>query len=98
MGSGSYASNTPAMRKGYTVKAIIRKTPVTDAHATIYPIRSSRREWVQAKTCRALERQRNEARAALREAMECMLAGHGWAQHLERWSRIANTPATGKGG
>lgn len=37
-----------------------------------------------------VETERNEACAALREAMDCMLAGHGWAQHLERWCRIAN--------
>ena len=34
--------------------------------------------------------EREEARTALREAIDCMLAGRGWAQHLERWSRIAN--------
>lgn len=39
-----------------------------------------------------LTNERDEARACMREAIECLLAGHGWGKHLERWRKAAGLP------
>ncbi len=78
------------------VDAIVRlNVRRIDALKTMTDDRNSWREQNELRVtdCLRLATERDEARAALREAIDCLLAGHGWAQHLDRWMRIANAGA-----
>lgn len=68
-------------------------TPETDK--ALFAVQHGGDAYSFPEHARKMERQRDEARAALRDAIQCLSDGHGWAKHLERWKSIAGASLPG---